>query len=102
MPFLTARRQAIDCLLNYEFHAEDRADAPQKNLLATGQVTPQEVIEILKGCLGDKRWYNEWLDRSGSKVTVHEFKTKIWYIKLYFLEPKCVFISVHQHNEDSY
>jgi hypothetical protein len=94
--FKDSRRRAIECLKNGLFYAEDRIDNPDKNLLAKGLVTPVEVIEILKMC--DGNMYEERpLDQRAS-LTVHIFKTPIWYIKLYFIDPNCNVISVHKHD----
>ena len=103
MPFQVARRQAIHCLLSGNFRAVRRADPGRTNHLLTGQISPEQLIEVFKKCRGESRWYKESFHHSTlRKIIVHEFKTETWYIKLYFEEPKCLFISVHPHYEDSY
>src|SRR5690606_2103893 len=99
MAFLSARKMAISCLQTDNFRAEDRPSDPDKNLLATGQVSVDEVIRILMQCRGEG--YSESPHHASSiHVSVHVFRTvfqtRAWYIKLYFLEPDCIFISVHQ------
>jgi hypothetical protein len=78
---------------------EARDDANDKNLLETGAVTPAEVIALLQACRGDQYKSDKHHDLT-IKLDVHIFKpekNKVrWYIKLYFIEPNVVFISVHK------
>src|SRR5687767_8687120 len=98
MGFKETKKKAIECLLSGRFYAEDRVDSPRKNLLAKGLISPAQVMEILKSCRGDRRYYEERSLDGNTKLKVHIFKTEVWYIKLYFMEPNCFVISVHKHD----
>lgn len=101
MSFSETRAKAIKCLLSGQFRAEDRIGSPQKNLLAKGLLSPLEVVEILKTCRGDRRYYEERPLDGAPSLKVHIFKTEVWYIKLYFIEPNCFVISVHKHDSNT-
>ena len=90
------RAKAIDCLLSGQIqHDTDRLGSiDEKNLLVTGQISVDDVIDLIKQTKGgefetSKHHYIVGLD-------VHIFKPKGWYIKCYFLEPDIFFISVHR------
>ncbi len=92
------RSKAIECLLAGQIQATNRPDVRDKNLLKTGVVTVEQVIELLKLTRGSQ--YRSEPHDSIAKVVVHYFEPKQkgedWHIKLYFLEPDCWFISVHK------
>lgn len=97
MGFKEAKRQVIECLNNGLVSHEERDDIDVKNLLAIGQVTLDEVAEIIGRSRGDSHSSSpHYLD---SSIEVHIVKTRRleqdWYIKWYFVEPNSVFISVH-------
>ena len=104
MGFKQVRQQALAALRAGAFQHEARDDINEKNLLATGAVTPQQVVGMLLACRGTQ--YECAPHHEVVKdVEVHIFKpvcslapggrkTK-WYIKLYFLPPDAWFISVH-------
>jgi hypothetical protein len=98
MGFTEARKRAIECLMTGQYYAEDRIDSPQKNLLAKGLISPSQVIQVLKTCRGDRRFYEERPLDGNTTLKVHIFKTEVWYVKLYFIEPNCFVISVHKHD----
>src|ERR1017187_5235926 len=93
-----ARAKAIECLKSGRVQAEERADIQEKNLLKTGQIKPEEVIDLLNMTKGGQHRMEP--HRNDAKVTVHYFEPTVkgvdWHIKLYFLEPDCWFISVHK------
>ncbi len=94
MNFKVIRAKVIDCLLKGQYIHENRIDQAEKNLFAIGIISEAEVIKILKGCNGNEYTCSEL--HSDLKIPVHLFKSQKWYIKLYFVDPDCFFISVHQ------
>ena len=87
---------------------EDRAVREGKNLLDTGEVSPEEVVAMLHRCRGSPDQYCETGHHREPSIPVHTFKPVLggtrWYIKVYFLnatpdlEP-AIFISVHRSEE---
>jgi hypothetical protein len=84
---------------------EDRAVREGKNLLDTGEVTPDEVVALLRLCRGSRDQYTETPHHRDQSIPVHQFKPVQgrvrWYIKVYFLErieglEPATFISVHK------
>jgi len=84
---------------------EEREGMEAKNLLASGGVTPEEVIALLRVCRGSQDQYRETPHHQVAKLPVHEFKPVMhgvrWYVKVYFLEgagelEPAIFISVHE------
>ena len=77
-------------------HAE-RGNIDVKNLLATGEVTTDEIAEVIGRARGTD--YQCSPHHLAANIDVHIIKTAHrgmdWYIKWYFVEPNCVFISVH-------
>ena len=90
------RRKAIEKMENgYIQHATGRAgDINVKNLLLTGEITVVRVIELLNKTKGGQ--YEHSLHHIIKDVEVHVFKPTGWYIKLCFIEPDVIFISVHR------
>ncbi|MNK95737.1 hypothetical protein D3C87_1159860 [compost metagenome] len=97
MGLKTACFAAIQALKEGRIQAVERKDLKEKNLLKTGKVTSEEVIELLKKTSGSK--YRNVPHMDDASVTVHIFEPRVrnidWHIKFYFLEPDCYFISVH-------
>jgi hypothetical protein len=97
MGFKDAKRQVIECLNDGLVSHEQRNDIDVKNLLAMGQVSLDEVAEIIGRSRGDS--YSSSPHHFDSSIEVHIVKTRRagqdWYIKWYFVEPNSVFISVH-------
>lgn len=105
--FVRARRKTIAALEGGPQFIlfEDRATREGKNLLDTGEVTPADVVALLRRCRGTPDQYAETPHHVAREVPVHVFKPVTggarWYIKVYFLggtdelEP-AIFISVHQ------
>ena len=98
MGFKEARKKAIQCLLNGDFQNEsNRANADAKNLFLNGDIEVSDVIDLLKRTNGSQHTSDthHW----DSKLEIHIFRpvvaTVSWYIKLYFIDPDVVFISVH-------
>jgi hypothetical protein len=89
------REKAIQCLKDGKAQHDNRSG--DKNLLKTDAVTSEEVITMLRRTSG--RQYEVSQHHFIESVEVHIFKPIVrgvkWYIKLYFIEPSCWFISVH-------
>lgn len=72
-------------------------DIDEKNLLLTGKVTVEEVIEAINATKGPN--YSTSKHHTDGSIDVHIFKSKKktvnWYIKCYMIEPDIWFISVH-------
>ena len=100
MAFKEARTQLIEALRSGSYQHEAREAQEEKNLLAIGDIQPEEVIEILKACRGTG--YKSDTHHTVRSITVHVFKGKKvirnhreWYVKAYFLGEDAWFISVH-------
>ena len=97
MGFKSVKAKVLDCLERGDISHEQRGDIDIKNLLATGQVSPSKVAEILGRARGDS--YSSSPHHLADSIDVHVVKTryagKEWYIKWYFVDPSSVFISVH-------
>jgi hypothetical protein len=101
MGFGSARKAAIQALSEGAFLHEARDALSEKNLLAVGDVTAQEVISLLHRTRGDQ--YSSSPHDWDPGTVVHVFRPIIdgarWYVKVYFLEKPtrtAVFISVHK------
>lgn len=104
MGFRDARTRAIEALCCNAIQHEARDEIDEKNLLGVGAITPQEVIRLLNACRGAD--YSCSPHHSAPEIDVHVFRPiaalaaggprSAWYIKLYFVEPDVVFISVHR------
>jgi len=101
MSFNKVRKQVIGALLDGRFSHEERDQAEAKNLLATGAVSPADVVDLLHRCKGDQHQASPHHADRGQ--VVHVFKPSApsgrWYIRCYVVEldgVEAVFISVHQ------
>lgn len=90
------RTRAISCLISgriqHETHRSGNID--EKNLLVTGKITVDEVIELMNATNGSQ--FETSNHHTIIDLEVHIFKPKGWYIKCYFIEPDIFFISVHK------
>lgn len=97
MGFKEIKIKIIECLNNGHVLHEERNNIDVKNLLATGAVTLNDITSIIGRSRGDA--YSCSPHHFDAKIEVHVIKTshsgQSWYIKWYFVEPDCVFISVH-------
>lgn len=105
MGFKDARARAIEALRNNAVQHEFRDAIDEKNLLCVGDVSPEDVIRLLNACRGQQ--YACSPHHEAPEIEVHVFRPEAsldgksrvaWYIKLYFVEPDVVFISVHCSN----
>lgn len=99
MGFKEARQKVIKSLNEGLYQHETRTSIEVKNLLATGKVTTDEVVDMLKKCGG--RHHTSSAHHTEKGIQVHIIKPDKpdrWYIKFYFLDPEApetMFISVH-------
>lgn len=96
MGFRETRAEVIERLKNGHIqHDMSRSgEIDVKNLMLVGEISVDEVIELLKKVRGTE--YSSSPHHSVSGIDVHIFKPEGWYIKCYFLDPDVVFISVHK------
>lgn len=98
MSFGEARHRLIEALRDGRYEHEARDALAEKNLLAVGGVTADDVILMLRRCRGDQ--FRESPHHFDRTVTVLEFRPLLdedrWYVKAYFLAESAVFVSVHR------
>jgi hypothetical protein len=96
--FKEARATFIEALREGRVESEPREAQSEKNLLAIGEVSLDEVAHLIAQCRGHE--YSTSPHHLDREITVHVFKPRRgderWYIKGYILEPNAVFISVHR------
>ena len=97
MGFTEVKSKVINCLNSGYILHEQRGNIDLKNLLSTGALSVSEVINIIGRARGNS--YSCTPHHFDASIDVHVIKTifsgRNWYIKWYFVEPDCVFISVH-------
>ena len=97
MGFNNAKSKVLNCLKAGAVLHEQRGNIDTKNLLATGEVTLDDVSEVIRRARGNQ--HNASRHHVMEEVWVHTIKAvhagSYWYIKWYFVEPNSVFISVH-------
>ena len=93
MGFKEAKKNILSALGEGNFEHEARVDIDAKNMLATGEVSVDELCAVIKKCNGND--HSSGPHHMAKSVTVHVLKKSGWYIKFYFLKPDAVFISVH-------
>lgn len=97
MGFKDVKKQVLACLAAGNILHEQRHAIDVKNLLVTGQVSEDDVGNIIARAKGNE--YELSNHHVISAIDVHVLKTSYqgqsWYIKWYFIEPDSVFISVH-------
>lgn len=106
MGFREIRQRVIRSLRLGSYQIEFREVAEGKNLLDTGEVTPEDVIDLLARCRGDQHRIS--VHHVDPTLAVHIFlpdrSGERWYIKVFFAsdEPRpdeedaAIFISVHK------
>lgn len=92
--FRKAKRDVIAALETGNYLHVSRGDIEVKNLLATGEVTAQEVAGIVRACNGTH--HHSSPHHAVAHIDVHVLKRHGWYIKFFFIEPDTWFISVHR------
>lgn len=100
MAFSDAVLGTIAALLDGRFEHEPRPLASGKNLLASGQISPQEVVALLRRCRAHQHEVRPHHHVAEQAIDI--FKPVVdgerWYIKSYLIEADgeiAVFISVH-------
>ncbi len=97
MGFKTAKNQLMSCLKAGNVFHEARSNVDRKNLLLTEVVSVDDVALIIARSRGNS--YSSSPHHVDKTIDVHIIKTNYagfyWYIKWYFVEPDCIFISVH-------
>ncbi|ALV05410.1 hypothetical protein [Roseateles depolymerans] len=84
----------IAALESGQYQHEARGSIEVKNLLATGDISANDVIEIIKRSSGVNYVCSPL--HQDSKLDCHLIRSCGWYVKFYFVDPMTVFISVHQ------
>jgi hypothetical protein len=99
--FNEAARLTIEALKDGRFQHEPRSLASGKNLLATGDVSADDVVRLIRRCRGDQ--YEASPHHVDPSLEVNIFKPFAggvrWYIKSYLVESDeftAFFISVHE------
>ena len=98
MGFKDARSDLINCLKAENYQHEDRSDIESKNLLSTGEINAEEVIELAKACNGKnyETSKHHFLPNQEVHILIPTVAKQKWYIKFYFVEPDVWFLSVHK------
>jgi hypothetical protein len=101
MGFNAAKRELLAALETGNFQHEVREVFSEKNLLAVGDVSADQVIRVVKRARGAD--YSVSPHHWDPRTEVHVFRPTVegtrWYAKAYFLEvPEgtAVFISIHR------
>ncbi|MCF6199306.1 MAG: hypothetical protein L3J67_07910 [Hyphomicrobiaceae bacterium] len=94
MSFRETKYLVIKALQKGEFQHEARNEIDDKNLLSTGEISTEEIIEVIDRCNGTHHSCSE--HHFLESVKVHVLKRDDWYIKFYFIDPDTFFISVHK------
>lgn len=101
MGFSSAKRSLLAALKAGKFQHETRGVLNEKNLLAVGDVSVDEVIGIVKRARGQD--YSASPHHWDPTTMVHVFRPTVeetrWYVKAYFLDTPegiAVFISIHR------
>lgn len=94
MGYKNVKKKVLEALELRAFSHQARDDIDVKNLLQVGDITPEEVIGLIKSSSGTDHSSSDHHLIKG--VEVHIIKCKKWYIKFYFVDSDTVFISVRQ------
>ena len=97
MGFNDIKKKVINCVEQGKAQSTPRSDKNEKNLFLTGDKSKDDVVSMLNKTKGTQ--YTSIHHDTVPDVEVHIFKPLIgdeeWYIKFYFIDPNCFFISVH-------
>lgn len=98
MGFWNAKKQVLECLHSGSIqHVLERSNIDVKNRLATGEVSAEQIANIIGRARGSH--YESRPHHFDESIEVHIITIRHdgtrWYIKWYYLEPDVVFISVH-------
>lgn len=91
----TEAKQAVLAALDQGLYLNEiRTSLGDKNLLASGEISPSEVRAILAKANGTHCRISQ--HHRDSSVSVYAVSHSGWYIKFYFVVPNTIFISVHR------
>ncbi len=93
MGWKQVKADVLQALASGSFLHESRDAIDDKNLLAVGAVTPDEVSKIVRKCNGTH--HSSSPHHREPAIEVHVLRHSGWYIKFYFVDPDTIFISVH-------
>ena len=92
-----AQSALISALREGRYENDAREALAEKNLWAVGEVSAEDVIQLLQRCKGGQ--YRESAHHWDADTTVFEFRPvqrgQRWYIKAYSSSSTAIFISVH-------
>ncbi|WP_341363800.1 hypothetical protein P8T57_17170 [Thalassospira sp. SN3W] len=94
MGWKQVKANVLKALASGSFLHESRGSIDDKNLLAVGDVTPDDVSNVIRKCNGTH--HSSSPHHRASSIEVHVLRHSGWYIKFYFVDPDTVFISVHR------
>ena len=92
MSFETAKRKVLEAIRSKRFRHESRS-GDTKNLLATGEVSHEEAVQILGRTKGQEA--SKSRHHLDPDLEIWVFRPAGWYIKFYVVED-CWFISFHR------
>jgi hypothetical protein len=96
MGFKEARARLIEALRSDQYTHDERTGAEGKNLLASGAVTEEFVVRLLRRCAG---WEYSTSRHHFRDEDCHIFTPNVggerWYVKAYWRNGLAVFVSVH-------
>lgn len=97
MGFSEIKKKVITCVEQGKAQSTPRSDKGEKNLFLTGEKSAADVVSMLNKTKGTQ--YSSAPHNTVNGIDIHIFKPLIgheeWYIKFYFIDPECIFISVH-------
>lgn len=92
--YTAAKRKVLAALASGRYLHEARDSIEIKNKLATGEISPDEIAEIIRRSTG--KHHSMSAHHADPTITVHVIARNEWYIKFYFIDPETWFISVHR------
>ena len=92
--FKAAKQKVLKALADGTYLHETRGNIDVKNLLLTGEITPDDLATIILRCAGVHHEATPHHQVRG--LYVHVLKRDGWYIKFYFVDANTIFISVHR------
>ena len=95
MGFKDTKQRVLKALRTGNFLHAARSSIDEKNLLMTGEATPEQIAKVIEKCSGHDHESRPHASIS-VQVDVHILKKDGWYIKFYFIDPDTFFISAHK------
>ncbi|CAB3693466.1 hypothetical protein LMG3458_02257 [Achromobacter deleyi] len=92
--FKAVKRAILAALHSGDYQHEARDHINVKNLLATGEVSAEDVAGIIRG--SDGASYACSRLHADLAIDCHVIRSRGWYVKFYFANPSTIFISVHR------